>query len=251
MRFDLDDTLVNGILFYMENQDGEYLFDTQECQIINIENDEIDEDNSDRYISLPQWTTNDGYRLMEKFTLNLKNPLLRAELTAALNKNKGVFRSFKSALEQHPETEKKWLLFKEKKMKNEVIIWYNSMREEWGLQPVGSEPEDTASLVLEDFLFKQTEKYCFTAETAGGEEAGIIKAFLENNILYIHNLEVKPEYRSMGIGKTLLSKLLEKADERKLELLIDVPEETGFFSRSLLLENFKPCMQRFKRDKNI
>ncbi|MDR2730070.1 MAG: GNAT family N-acetyltransferase, partial [Treponema sp.] len=58
--------------------------------------------------ALPQWGPKDGYRLMEKFTAGLNNPVARQELTAALNKNKGVFRAFRDVLEQYPEVEKIW-----------------------------------------------------------------------------------------------------------------------------------------------
>ena len=252
MKFELDDVLKNEILFYMENQDGEFLLDTQENQIINITNDNINKnpvyEDDDRFISLPSWTANDGYHLMEKFSLNLKNPVVRAELSEALNRNKGVFRAFKNILEQYPEVEKQWFSFKEQKMKNDVVLWYNALREEWGLKPVGSEPEDTSSLVLEDFVFRENKNYNFTAETADGEEAGLINSVLDNGVLSITRLEVKPEYRGMGIGKTLLSKILEKADEQKMDVSIDVPSQSDFFSRALLLENFKPCMQKFRRD---
>jgi hypothetical protein len=53
----------------------------------------------------------------------------------------------------------------------------------------------------------------------------------------------------MGIGKTLLSKLLEKADTLNLDVTIDLPTDFEYFSRSLYLENFKPTMQRFIRKK--
>jgi len=248
VRFELDNTLTNEILFYMENKNGEFLFDTEECQIINAVNNDIADD--DRFISLPGWSTNDGYRLMEKFTFNLKNPVVRAELTTALNGNKSVFRAFKNILEQYPEIEKTWFRFKEQKMKDEVISWHNCLREEWGLKPIGGEPEDIISLVLEDFVFHQEDSFSFSAETANGEAAGKINSVLDNGVLFVRSLEVKPEYRGLGLGKTLLSKFLEKADEKKLDVTIDVPTQTDFFSRSLLLENFKPCMQRFIREKN-
>jgi ribosomal protein S18 acetylase RimI-like enzyme len=244
MSFELDNILINQILFHMENQEGVFVLDAQENHIVNSAN----VDNEDKnYISLPQWGPKDGYRLMEKFAASLKNPLVRQELSAALNKNKGVFRAFRDALGQYPESEKMWFKFKEQKMKNQVIVWYNALREEWGLEPVGIEPEDTSSLILEDFVFKEENNFTFTAENANGESAGKISARLEDKTLYIDILEVSPEYRGMGLGKTLLAKLLEKADEKKLDVTIDVPIQIDFFSRSLLMENFKPICQKFLR----
>ena len=288
MQFELDNVLIEDILFHMENQDGEFLLDTQEGVVVNTNDDFFDDDedadysDDERYISLPEWGSPDGYRLMETFASSLKNPVLRQELDLALNRNKGVFRAFKNVLEQYPETEKMWFKYKEQKMKEEVIAWYNSLREEWGLEPVGSEPEDTSSLVLEDFILRNgnnsdsenvlalhklciKEKedhvsdifeklnpsefpgdYCYVAESASGDFAGYIYAVKDiTSSLHINALEVIPEYRGMGLGKTLLSKLLEKAESRDLTITIDLPASADFFSRSLHLEGFKPAVQRF------
>jgi len=252
MRFELDNALMDDILFYMENQDSDFLLDTHEGCVVDVNFNEFmenpDYDDTERYIALPEWEPKDGYRLMEKFTSSLKNPVLRQELSESLNKSKGVFRAFRDVLEQYPGTEKMWFTFKEQKMKNEVISWFNSLREEWGLEPIGAEPEDTISLVLEDFIIREGESdFYFIAESADGEIAGSINAVYDGSILQINAFEVKNEYRGMGIGKTLLSKVIEKADEKKIDVSIDIPAETDFFSRSLLLENFKPSMQRFVR----
>ena len=152
MRFELDNILTDEILFHMENQDGEFLLDTHEGKIIDKNDNEVD---GECFIALPEWSSSDGYRIMEKFTAGLKNPIARQELSSALNRNKGVFRSFKDTLEQYPEIEKLWFRFKEREMKNIVVNWYNALREEWGLEPIGAEPEDTSSLVLEDFVLRE------------------------------------------------------------------------------------------------
>jgi len=263
MRFDLDKILIDEIIFYMENQDGDFLLDCKEGIVIDLLNEPIDDEDEDgnnnyndnsegdeeRFISLPEWTSADGYRLMEKFAAGLRNPVVRNELSAALNRNKGVFRAFRNVLEQYPETEKMWYNYKDREMKNEVINWYNSLREEWGLEPIGIEPEDNSSLVLEDFVIKEKDDFFFTAENANGELTGTVKAVFDEkkSVLNIETLEVKDEYRCMGIGKMLLARLIEKADEKKINVSIDVPFEFDYFSRSLLLEGFKPCMQRFIR----
>jgi len=244
MTFELDNILIDDILFHMENQDEIFVFDIRENQIINSM--DMDDDDDENYISLPEWTPNDGYRLMEKFTASLKNPVVRQELTAALNKNRGVFRAFRDVLSQYPEVEKQWFKYKEQKIRSEIIAWYNALREEWGLEPIGAEPEDTSPLVLEDFTFKEND-FIIIAENADGEKTGQIIARAQDKTLYIETLEVSPEYRGMGLGKTLLAKLLEKADKLKLDVTVDVPIDSDFFSRSLLLENFKPSMQRFVR----
>ncbi|MCL2721922.1 MAG: GNAT family N-acetyltransferase [Treponema sp.] len=257
MKFELDNILTDEIVFFMENQDGNFLFDLQELHVVDIHKNnyinETDFSDEQRFVTLPSWDSNDGFRLMEKFTSNLKNPVIRQELSDALDRNKGVFRAFRDILRQYPETEKYWFSFKEQEMKSEVVNWYNALREEWGLEPIGFEPEDNSSLVLEDFIFKKGEKeYYLISETASGESAGCISADFDPGnkmILHINNLEVNPNYRGMGLGKTLLAKLLEKADKNNLDVTIDLPVETDYFSRSLLLENFKPVIQRYIRKK--
>jgi ribosomal protein S18 acetylase RimI-like enzyme len=241
---------------------------------------------------MPEWSPQDGYRLMERFTAGLRNPVVREELSAALNRGKGVFRSFKNVLEQYGETEKQWFKFKDREMKNEVIAWYNSYRETLGLSLVGGEPEDTESLILEDFVLREgteadaekasllhklcieerkpdTEQgkallsvfeamnprsfpgdLCFVAETRNSDFAGAICAIKNTPFsMHIFCIEVQPEYRGLGLGKTLLSRLLEKADALGITgVTADLPAETENFSRALRLENFTPCVQRFIRN---
>ena len=102
---------------------------------------------------------------------------------------------------------------------------------------------------MEDFVFKQETcpdcEICFTAESADGDSAGCICAIKDETGLHINKLEVKPEFRGMGLGKTLLSKLLEKID--KQPITIEIPIESEFFARSLHLEGFKPLSYKFKR----
>lgn len=252
MRFELDNILIDEIIFFMENQDGEFTLDTLERKIID-HNNKTDEDNGERYIDTPQWSSNDGYRLMEKFASDLKNPIIRQELSDALNRNKGVFRAYRDALARYPEMEKKWHNYKDAEMRKTITGWYNALREEWGLEPAGIEPEDNTSLVLEDFFIRAGEgEFNFTAETINGDSAASVSAVLEDTpgigkALIVNNLEVNPVYRGMGIGKALLAKVIEKADEKDLDIIIDLPCESDFFSRSLYLENFKPVMKRFLR----
>lgn len=288
MRFELDKILTDEILFYMENQDGEFLLDARESKVIKIDKYNQDgghdfEDES-RYITLPKWDSNDGFRLMEKFAVEFKNPVVRHELSAALNSKRGVFRSFKNVLEQYPEAEKMWHNFKNRKMKEDVFAWYNALREEWGLEPVGGEPEDISSIILEDFIFREGKEcdipnvsalhklcidelkektfiletksqinlsgcICLAAETANGEFCGYICAVKNEPYLQITRLEVKPEYRGMGIGKTLLAKLLEKTGGQTVTF--DLPAGYEYFSRTLHIENFKPVMQRFVRTEQL
>jgi len=290
MRFELDEILLDEILFYMENQDGDFLIDTREGQVISTENYEGDDEpdfyDDDRFISLPEWSPNDGFRMMEHFAASLRSPVVREELSSALNKGRGVFRLFKNVLEQYPETEKLWFNHKEREMKRQVIEWYNSYREIWGLELIGSEPEDTSALILEDFILREgiasdaenaaalhrlcAEKdkaannavtafeesslsfpgdLCFTAETKNGDFSGYICAVKKPSSVHIFALEVVPEYRGLGLGKALLSHLIEKTEKQGLsQTTIDLPSSMENFSRTLRMEGFEPCVQRFVKN---
>jgi ribosomal protein S18 acetylase RimI-like enzyme len=298
MQFELTDALIDEILFFMEDQNGEFFLDTQEGAVLSTDDAQLIqsdfEANSDRYIPLPDWGPPDGFRLMERFTAGLHNALIREELSAALDRGRGVFRAFKNTLAQYPEAEKLWFAYKDREMKDEVISWYNSLRESWGLELIGEEPEDLVGLVLEDFRFRDgnsqdraqaeelhgaeshtTESHdaeartgdvismgewvfpgdlCFVAETSGGEFAGYINAVrggtTGNEILRVCTVEVQTEYRGLGLGKALLTRLLEHADSEKIpHVIIDLPAGQEHFARALLRENFRPSVQRFCREK--
>jgi GNAT superfamily N-acetyltransferase len=292
MQFELDSALLDQIIFFMEDQSGSGIFyvDTQEGMVLSEDDEEFDSDefeaDNNRYISLPDWGPSEGFRLMEKFTASIKNALAREELSAALDRGRGVFRAFKNALAQYPETEKLWYAYKEREMRRVVIAWYNSLRETWGLELIGEEPEDLTGLTLEDFRFRtgtesdaalaeklhracleefnvqsSAEIFCgmgewvfpgnisFTAETAGGEFAGYINAVnVSGETARVCALEVKPEYRGLGLGKAIIALLLEQADKEKIpRIIVDLPAGQEYFSRALPRENFKPCVQRFCR----
>lgn len=59
-------------------------------------------------------------------------------------------------------------------MKREVIRWYNALREEWGLELIGEEPEETDDLVQDDFRFGwKEETWLEIAETRKGDRRGM------------------------------------------------------------------------------
>jgi GNAT superfamily N-acetyltransferase len=289
MYFELTEALIDDILFSMEDQNGIFYVDTDAGIVLgDLEADsafKFDDspDDEDRLIALPEWDSSEGFRLMERFAAGLKNSVIREKLTAALDRGKGVFRAFKDTLGLYPETEQLWFKFKEREMRRVIINWYNGLREEWGLERVGLEPDETGDLVLEDFRirepregdyaavaalhrlclgeFRRTAAWPFpgeqavlpedagpktlalVAETGGGDFAAYIAAEKQGAIRRITALEVRPEYRGMGIGEALLSHLLERTDQTGVShILLDLPAEAEGFSRVLLRESFIPYM---------
>ena len=202
MQFELTEALIDDILFSMEDQKGEFFLDTVESMVAGgAEEDDDDGLGGKRYVSLPEWDSASGFRLMERFAAGCRNPLVRQELSDALGRGRGVFRAFKDVLGRHGEAEKLWFSYKEKEMRREITRWYNGLREEWGLEKIGEEPEDTGDLVLEDFHFRSFQKedmiqaeelhrQCLEEfgktliETGAGSSAGVL---LEQSQIF-HNL---------------------------------------------------------------
>ena len=277
MQFELSDALIDDILFSMEDQEWVFFIDCQEGVVISEEDArEALEEDTDRFIDLPKWDSSDGFRLMERFTTAFRNPMIRNELSSALNQGKGVFRAFKNTLSLYPEAEKLWFSYKEREMKREIVRWYNGLREEWGMEKIGLEPEETGDLVLEDFRFREfhdddraaaaelhrlcledaldddrfkdipKETLAITAESVSGEFAGYVSAGQKGRNLFIHALEVRPEYRGLGIGKALLSQLLAKLDPSKVsQVFLDLSAKDECFSRALAREGFVPQITRY------
>jgi ribosomal protein S18 acetylase RimI-like enzyme len=301
MQFELTDALLDDILFSMEDQEWEFMLDTVEGVVVggidgmDFPDEELNDD-SPRYISLPEWDSSSGFRLMERFAAGFKNPLVRDELSSALSQGRGVFRAFKNTLAHYPEAEKLWFAFKDKEMKREILRWYNGLREEWGLEKIGREPEETGDLVLEDFRFRPfqedtrveelhrlcLEEYGKTlvetgagfsagilvreacafrnlsdslpalgmiAEIGSGDFAGYISGIKRDSVFYIQNLEVRPEFRGLGVGEALLYRFLDKLDPNEVnQVLLDLPSWAEGFSRVLLRESFKPYTVRYWLD---
>jgi GNAT superfamily N-acetyltransferase len=177
-------------------------------------------------------------------------------------------------------------------MKKVILTWYNSLREHWGLEQIGMEPEETEDLVLEDFHIRaslpedrfpaeELHRRCLeefldfaqereilssperclgetaaswtfpgalslAAETGEGEFAAYISASRRENALAVTALEVRPEYRGLGLGEALLTRLTAlAADSSASNLLIDLPDNSGEFSKVLLRGGFKPYMYRY------
>ncbi len=168
MTFELSDSMIDDIIFSMEDQNGVWLVDAQEGCVFNSESHpslspvqimSIYETDEDRFYEIPAWTSADGFQLLEEFTDNLHTPLAREELRRVITSGRGVFRKFKDVIRAYPEVERKWHFFKAAKMKERIMEWYNTLREHWGLEKLGLEDgelsEDTEDLVCNDFVFRE------------------------------------------------------------------------------------------------
>lgn len=165
MRFDLTPEIVDQVIFAMENQETPFVFDSDSGTVVAVpDSDSVTDGEPDgelvagRYVEIPEWSSADGFQLMERFVATLRNPLVREKLRAALAGGKGVFRNFKNVLKAHEEIERLWFSFKDREMHSRVVEWYNDLCDLWGWERMGLEPdeeEETGELVLSDFEFEE------------------------------------------------------------------------------------------------
>jgi GNAT superfamily N-acetyltransferase len=91
------------------------------------------------------------------------------------------------------------------------------------------------------------------AETAAGDFAGYVAAIPAGRNMHIRLLQVKPEYRGLGVGEGLFRHLLEKlardnaAWNASLEITMDLPAEAEGFASVLEKEGFAVRSTRWSR----
>lgn len=162
MEFELTPELTDEIIFAMEDQTGHFLYDSVECRCVasrekGADGKDLSDEDEDRYYAIPVWDSISGFRMMDRFVAQLRNPIVREELRFALSSGHGVFRNFKNILKAHPEIERLWYQFKERELRSIVLGWYNGLRDFWGLDRIGPEPEETGEIVSDDFLLRPYE----------------------------------------------------------------------------------------------
>jgi hypothetical protein len=84
-------------------------------------------DTQERYPRIPERRSAAAYQSMAGFIETVEDPLLKEELSAALN-GKGAFRKFKDILRARPRERKIWHGYNAKAMKKEIVEWLGSIR---------------------------------------------------------------------------------------------------------------------------
>ncbi|MCE5256074.1 MAG: GNAT family N-acetyltransferase [Spirochaetaceae bacterium] len=151
--FELTDTILERIIFAMEDQSKAYFVDCADGELVSkAELLDADGEKIDRLVPPPEWSSADGFRMMELFAASTRNPELKAEFSQALCRGKKVFKTFKEILSKWPNAEKSFLDFKARYMRQRIQDWLNEIREANGLMRLPDEPEETQDLLLTDFL---------------------------------------------------------------------------------------------------
>ncbi|MBN2617418.1 MAG: GNAT family N-acetyltransferase [Spirochaetales bacterium] len=154
--FNLDSSKLNEILYNMENQTKDSVIVISTGEIIYA--DESQDFDQEGLYPLPKWGSVDGFRIMNEFVSNLKNPVVKEELKLVLNAGSGVFRKFKNCLKDSPEVEKLWYSFKKDEIKSKVLNWYNQIREYAGLEIFSDDDFEEEDLIDFDFTITKCEQ---------------------------------------------------------------------------------------------
>lgn len=187
MTFNLTNELADEICFAMENQASLFLFDAEKNQVEPVESEIIADDlvEKEKGYVLPSWDSDDGFNLMEDFAETVSDAKIRSEFLQILSNGRGVFKNFKFALKKYPAVERRFYTFKQKKMRSVVLDWYNSLRENWGLEAINpGNFEESDDLLKVDFQFGEynpkEDKDCIAKEA--GEIAEEIRAFYPEKV---------------------------------------------------------------------
>ena len=199
MKFDLDDSLKDDVIFAMEDQTSISFVDANTGSTVSFSREQPLPESDERFYPLPEWSSADGFALMEDFAEKCRIPQARSQLEGCLQSGRGVFKNFKALMKSYPYLEKRWLSFKRKTMLSRVDEWYALLRESWGLEALPIEgPEcETQDLLLDDFVFSNYDYLVDeedTLQAAGkavlsfdealggdtGEAAGVLLTHLAN-----------------------------------------------------------------------
>jgi hypothetical protein len=123
----------SSVMEDIEDEDDEAIDDYPEwmkemAEVANV----VLADNRGRFKEIPEITSRESYRIMERFILDIEDERIRNRLYGAI-KGRGAFRRFKDRISEWPEIEKQWYEYRDEAVRREVLDW---------LESIGIEPED-------------------------------------------------------------------------------------------------------------
>ena len=145
--FHLTDPILERVIFAMEDQSRSRLVDLRTGELAPLPEGELPA----HLARPPAWTPADGFALMESWCAGLSNLELRHRLGPILARGRGVFKAFRTILEEYPKEEARFLEYKLRVLRPKVEAWLDDNREALGLARLGPEPEEFADLVAEEF----------------------------------------------------------------------------------------------------
>ena len=220
--FELTDTIMERIVFAMEDQTRSRLIDLRTGDLaMNAEG------SRDDYLAPPpSWTAADGFRLMEGYCARLRNLELKRALVKALSRGKGVFKAFKQVLSEYPEEDAQYREYKNHFLKRHIQSWMDDMRESVGLARLGPEPEEFDDLVDEEFHIESGQFMAldFDLTSLVGEACAESSAWLPAAIALLEKRETEDFLKRQG--KAVTVRFIRGADGRPIATAAGAVEMT-------------------------
>jgi hypothetical protein len=125
---------------YLDLKTGEIIqifddiMDRDEKELLD---DQVEEGFGERYITIPNAESYEGYQDMEDFIETVKDAKLQQQLYNAIA-GKGAFRRFKDVLNYYPKERERWFKFKDEKVMERINEWLD----EEGIEIIPQKPID-------------------------------------------------------------------------------------------------------------
>lgn len=148
--FELNDTILERIIFAMEDQTKSQAVDLRSGELAAKQEGEA----AQGAASPPEWTPADGFRLMESFCARVTTLEAKRALLKSLSHGKGVFKAFRQALASYPQEESRFREYKNTVLRRRIEVWMDDIREAQGFARMGPEPEEYEDLVDEEFAIE-------------------------------------------------------------------------------------------------
>jgi hypothetical protein len=251
----LTSDLIQEIMYGMQNQKDECLFYPDVAAVVSRDSEKMEQSDPGEGISLPAWSSKDGFALMVKFLPHCPNRNITAKLKNILDSHqKGVFKAFREVLEADEESLRKWYDFRDSEMGKVIRHWYFEL----SLPVECDDDSDVKELSLSDFsISKDCGSYeaeilkitgplsscdafvclgpfdapagfiCYSKDSRGG---WVIPAYYVN-----------PEYRRIGVFDLLFQSLLnEISSASSKQMKVQFPIYAGYEFIANKLVGFRP-----------
>lgn len=155
--FELDAASLRRFIFALENQEQHFAVQLSDGELVPME--QLDDtivaqinaaplDPRQRYVALPEWTSKHGFAVMEAFA-EQQSAAARAALSQALHAGRGAFRAFKDNTKELG-LERRFHLFKTRRLRTVLHTWYNELRELAGLDATELGADDELDSLAEE-----------------------------------------------------------------------------------------------------
>jgi hypothetical protein len=96
-----------------------------------LDADRVEEGYGDRYIHVPEGSSHDGYRDMQRFIATVEDGNIQDRLWRAIE-GRGAFRRFKNLMDAYPRERERWFAFKKRSEEKRAVWWLQSV----GIDPI-------------------------------------------------------------------------------------------------------------------